>query len=107
MKNKNKKKKQKAKARLFHCLVLRRCLNHGYPAVEQATVPPVEPSSVPSVETARLLMLIEKWKGMAKRKFEAVDHESDPFGKRFLEHGAICYFNAACELQKILENPNT
>lgn len=94
MKNKNKKKKQKAKARLS-------------PAEAQATVPPVKPSPVPSVETALLHPLVDKWVAQAGRKFASADHESDSVAKRFIIHGAICYFNAACELQKILKNPNT
>jgi len=61
----------------------------------------------PSVETALLHPLVEKWVVQAGRKFASADHESDPFAKRFIKHGAICYFNAAYELQKILENPNT
>jgi len=49
-----------------------------------------------------LTSLAEKWENSAKNRFLAAGQEKDDFGKRFIEHGAMCYFNCAQELKKIL-----
>jgi hypothetical protein len=42
--------------------------------------------------------LIVKWQRLARKKFEDAKHETDPMGRRLIEHGATCYANAALEL---------
>lgn len=49
-----------------------------------------------------LLDLAEKWEHSAKNRFLAAEQEKDEFGKRFIEHGALCYFNCAQELRGFL-----
>jgi hypothetical protein len=46
--------------------------------------------------------LIFDWEGIARNKFIDANLEGDEIGKRFIEHGAICYFNCAQELKKAL-----
>lgn len=59
-------------------------------------------SAANAVEVSRLVSpLIEKWDKQARRKFEDAKHESDEMGKKLIEHGAMCYFNAARELESL------
>ncbi len=44
--------------------------------------------------------LIDEWESYARRAFLNADRESDPMGKRLIEHGAMCYFNCAQALKK-------
>ncbi len=53
--------------------------------------------------------LAEEWEGVARRKFQSADRQVDdpinrPTGKRFIEHGAICYYNCAQELREALSS---
>lgn len=53
--------------------------------------------------------LVEKWEATARRKFLSADHQKDdparrPTGKKFIEHGAICYCNCARELKEALSS---
>lgn len=52
---------------------------------------------VPSLYDLRVL--IADWEGHARRKFECAEHETDPSARRFIEHGAIVYFNCAQALK--------
>lgn len=52
--------------------------------------------------TPELLALVDKWKGIAKSKFTSAEAEETEFGRRFIEHGAICYANSAIELSEAL-----
>jgi hypothetical protein len=47
--------------------------------------------------------LIDEWEGYARRAFVNAERESDPMGKRLIEHGAMCYFNCAQELKKAVQ----
>ncbi len=47
----------------------------------------------------KIINLIERWENIARRKFADGESESDPMGKRLIEHGAICYTNCALELR--------
>ena len=47
--------------------------------------------------------LIEEWEGYARRAFLNAEHESDPMGKRLIEHGAMCDFNCAQALKKAIQ----
>lgn len=53
--------------------------------------------------TAELLLLADKWKRIAANKFKHAEGEETEFGKRFSEHGAICYFNCATELELLIK----
>lgn len=50
--------------------------------------------------------LIEKWEQIARNKFISADRQAtepcNTTAKRFIEHGAMCYFNCAQELRAIL-----
>ena len=49
------------------------------------------------------LDLIAEWEGYARRAFVNAERESDPMGKKLIEHGAMCYFNCAQELKKVIQ----
>lgn len=56
-----------------------------------------------------LIALAEKWEQTARNKFISADHQVDdptnmPTAKRFVAHGAICYFNCAQELRRFLSS---
>lgn len=60
-------------------------------------------------ETAKLTALIEKWEKTARNKFRSAERQIDdpahrPTGERFIEHGAMCYFNCAQELRAVLSS---
>jgi len=57
------------------------------------------------MDTNQLLTLCEAWEKLARCKFISADAEKNPMGKQFIEHGAMCYFNCAQELRKVLEVP--
>ena len=52
---------------------------------------------------APLLAVIRLWKERAHGKFESAKLEPDVMGRKLIEHGAICYFNAATELEEALK----
>lgn len=51
---------------------------------------------------ARLGAVIRVWKRRAEKKFEDAAREPDAMGKKLIEHGAMCYRNAAMELETLL-----
>lgn len=53
----------------------------------------------------RLRLLIKGWSSRARAKFQSakMQPETDEFGRRFIEHGAVCYVNCARELEEFLE----
>jgi hypothetical protein len=53
----------------------------------------------------KLIELAESWELSAKNRFLAAEQEKDEFGKRFIEYGAMCYFNCAQEIRAILSAP--
>ena len=48
--------------------------------------------------------LIEKWQRIAAKKFKDAKFEKTDFGKQFVEHGAVCYFNCANDLQNLIKS---
>lgn len=52
---------------------------------------------------ARLVRLSDCWKGRADKKFMDAKCENDEMGRKLIEHGAMCYFNAAMELEEVLK----
>jgi hypothetical protein len=48
---------------------------------------------------AEALKLANAWETRARKKFADAAHEECPTGKRFIEHGAVCYANAALEIR--------
>lgn len=44
------------------------------------------------------------WENRARYAFLSAEHETDPMGRRLIEHGAMCYFNCAQELRKALSH---
>ena len=51
-----------------------------------------------AVRVQRLVSLHDEWMRRAKVKFEDAEKEQSEIGRRVLNHGAFCYFNAASEL---------
>ncbi len=47
--------------------------------------------------------LISRWLHTAKCKFIQAKDETNPFARRFIEHGAICYSNCASQLKDLLQ----
>lgn len=47
--------------------------------------------------------LIKAWAQRALRKMRAAELETDPAGRRLLEHGATSLYNCARELQALLQ----
>lgn len=50
-----------------------------------------------------LFGLLDSWKKRSSRKFIDAKNEDDDMGRRLIEHGAMCYFNAATELEEVLK----
>jgi hypothetical protein len=64
-----------------------------------------DPEEQPPAEAAkRLLSLTAYWKRIAANKFRSAAEEETPFGRRFVQHGAICYFNCAAQLEGLVES---
>ena len=61
------------------------------------------PEGLVGVAHPRLVGLLNSWKGRAKRKFTDAKGEEDEMGRKLIEHGAMCYFNAATELEEVLK----
>ncbi len=59
----------------------------------------------PDLNTLRgqMVNLIRLWACRADKKFRNSDLEESEFGKRFIQHGAVCYWNCANELQHLLK----
>jgi hypothetical protein len=57
-------------------------------------------------EIERLKMLADAWKHTAKCKFDSAKAQKpeDEFGKRFIQHGAMCYNNCAMELGNLISS---
>lgn len=53
-------------------------------------------------ETRTLEALAEEWERVARGKFSDAEHEKTDFGRRFIEHGAMCYVNCAQALREAL-----
>lgn len=55
----------------------------------------------------KLLELIDEWERYARCAFLSAEKQKDdpnhrPTGKRFIDHGAMCYLNCATELKEVL-----
>ncbi len=57
------------------------------------------PSSTLTTEASALVAM---WKKIVLKKFADAEGETNPMGKRLIEHGAMCYFNVATELEDAL-----
>lgn len=49
--------------------------------------------------------LAQKLEDLARAAFKNAEKETTQEGKRFIEHGAICYFNSAAEVRKAFGLP--
>ncbi len=56
-----------------------------------------------NAESDELKAMVEQWRQIAKRKFLDAKHEENEMGRRLIEHGATCYFNAAEKLADFLK----
>lgn len=50
-----------------------------------------------------LWKLVDGWYAQVRKRFAAAKHESDPMGKRLMEHGAVNLYNCAEELRRSIE----
>jgi hypothetical protein len=53
------------------------------------------------IPRSELLSLLSNWRQIARRKFSDAENSSG-MERRFIEHGAMCYFNAAMDLEDVL-----
>lgn len=60
-------------------------------------------SDADHVDTRKLETLVDDWEQSARRKFADAEREQSEFGRRFIEHGAMCYFNCAQALREALD----
>ena len=58
---------------------------------------------MPPERDVALLALVQKWEQRARRAFESATQEKTAFGRRFIEHGAMCYFNCAQDLRAAVQ----
>ena len=65
-----------------------------------------EPWPDRDVMVGQLTTLAKAWVRRSANKFRNSDLEEMEFGKRFIQHGAICYWNCANELQELLKSWN-
>jgi hypothetical protein len=49
-----------------------------------------------------LIALIQQWENRARSKFKSAEVQPNEASRRFVEHGATCYFNCAQELREAL-----
>ena len=56
-------------------------------------------------ERALALGLAQQWENRSRRKFMDAKEEESQTGKRLIEHGAMCYFNAAEDLRSAFGLP--
>lgn len=56
-----------------------------------------------NIDKKKAEQLVKEWGKISGKKFADADLEHDEFGKRFIEHGAVCYFNCARQLQHLIE----
>jgi hypothetical protein len=54
------------------------------------------------VSLDEVVAAVERIKGWAKSAYASAERETDSFGRRFIEHGAHCYANAAWEIEAVL-----
>jgi hypothetical protein len=67
------------------------------PSLPQVTAGPI---AISYINVQGLQLLVSEWERIARRKFtDAEETKGDPFGKRFIEHGAMCYFNCAQQIK--------
>ncbi|GEM_PF-5162522 len=53
----------------------------------------------------QLRELARRWAHTARCKFKSAEEQppEEEFGKRFIEHGAMCYYNCYQELEQLLD----
>jgi hypothetical protein len=56
----------------------------------------------PAIACEELLPLLSIWRQRARKKLGDAE-KSSGMEARFIEHGAMCYFNAANELEELLK----
>lgn len=49
------------------------------------------------------LDLASKWESVARNKFISASGEEHEIHRRFIEHGAICYYNCATQLRELIK----
>ena len=50
----------------------------------------------------QLFELVDKWEKSARFAFLSAGEQKDDFGRRFIDHGAMCYMNCATDLKEVL-----
>jgi hypothetical protein len=54
-------------------------------------------------ERARVQAVVEEWKRRGRRLFDDGKLQRDEYGRRFVEFGAVCYYNCITELEAALQ----
>ena len=69
------------------------------PAVTVA--PPAPTPPCPDLQPA-LAQLLHQWDRQIKSRMQNAQQEGTEHGRRFIEHGAVCIFNCAMDLKRVL-----
>ncbi|OGB75918.1 MAG: hypothetical protein A3G82_07300 [Burkholderiales bacterium RIFCSPLOWO2_12_FULL_67_210] len=67
------------------------------------TVPAVQAAPAPATFEEDARQMLADWYRVIRRKFADAPHEPTDFGKRFIENGAVCMWNCAQDLERLLE----
>ena len=59
-------------------------------------------ASLEAPQRAALEAALDRWRFLARKKFDDAKHEPTEFGRRFIEHGAVCIFNCICDVERAL-----
>lgn len=49
-----------------------------------------------------LLQLTEQWRRDAAQRFKCAKSETNPMGKKLIEHGGVCLFNCIMDVRRML-----
>lgn len=61
-------------------------------------------AEINSTAATELEAMAEEFAARARRAFRNAENEPEgSFGRRFIEHGAVCYFNCWSQLRKFLD----
>ena len=52
--------------------------------------------------TPALTELLRQWDQQIKKRMDNAKHENTEHGRRFIEYGAVCIFNCAMDLKRLL-----
>lgn len=54
------------------------------------------------MDEAKVAALAAEWERLARSQFASAAKQADEYGRRFVEHGAVCYASCAIALREAL-----